>query len=267
MTGLKKYLLEEEKRLKKIKQVVDKRLANVPEGNLRITSSGKHVQYMQCKEKNGKYHKQGEYIKKEDLSLVRALAQKTYDQKVKRLVDRRLRQIQIINKDYNDNEIEMIFTNMNISRQEFVDPVEKTWEQKLDDWKSQPYIGKEFKEGTPEIYTKKGERVRSKSEKLIADTLFDMGIEYKYECPLYLKGYGTVYPDFTILSPKTGKEIYWEHDGRMDDIKYAQKAVKKINSYTLNGIIPGDRLILTFETSNVVLDDRVIKKMIDSFIV
>ena len=64
MIGLKKYLIEEEERLKKIKQVVDKRLVDVPEGNLRITSSGKHVQYMQCKEKDGKYQKQGNYIKK-----------------------------------------------------------------------------------------------------------------------------------------------------------------------------------------------------------
>ena len=54
MIGLKKYLIAEEKRLKKIKQDVDKRLVEVPEGNLRITSSGKHIQYMHCKEKDGK---------------------------------------------------------------------------------------------------------------------------------------------------------------------------------------------------------------------
>lgn len=36
-------------------------------------------------------------------------------------------------------------------------------------------------------------------------------IPYKYECPLYLKGVGTVYPDFTFLSLKTGQEIYWKN--------------------------------------------------------
>ena len=267
MLGLKKYLIEEEKRLKDIKQVIDKRLENVPEGNLRISSSGNHIQYMHCKEKDGKYQKQGEYLKKDDMPLVRKLAQKTYDQKIKRLVDKRLKQIQNINKDYLDDEIEIIYTKMNINRQELVRPIEKTWQQKLNDWKSQPYTGKEFKEGTPEIYSKKGERVRSKSEKLIADTLFEMGIEYKYECPIHLKGYGQVYPDFTILSRKTGKELYWEHDGRMDDPQYSEKAVKKINSYISNGILPGDRLILTFETANVVLNDRIIKKMIDTYLV
>ena len=140
---------------------------------------------MHCKEKDGKYQKQGEYLKKEDMPLIRRLAQKSYDQKMK---------------------------------------------------------------------------------KLIADTLFDLGIEYKYECPIVLKGYGVVYPDFTILSRKTGKEVYWEHDGKMDDPKYSEKAVRKINSYIYNGIIPGDRLMLTFETSNIVLNDRIIKKMIDNFL-
>ena len=266
MIGLKKYFIAEEKRLKKFKQVIDKRLVEVPEGNLRITSSGKHIQYMHCKEKDGKYQKQGEYLKKEDMPLARKLAQKSYDQKMKKLVDRRLKQIQIISKEYSEDELEIIYTNMNINRQALVTPVEKTWQQKVADWKAIPYIGKTFEKGTPEIYTKKGERVRSKSEKLIADTLFDLGIEYKYECPIVLKGYGVVYPDFTILSRKTGKEIYWEHDGKMDDPKYSEKAVRKINSYIYNEIIPGDRLMLTFETSNIVLNDRTIKKMIDNFL-
>ncbi len=266
MTGLKKYLLEEEARLNKIKQELDKRLANKPKGNLRITSSGKHVQYMLCEQVDGHYHKQGKCLKKEDMPLVTALAQKSYDQKIKRLVDKRLRQIQSLNKDYSDSEIEGIYTHMNPHRQELVQPVEKTWEQLVSEWKTIPYIGKEFNEGTPEIYTKKGERVRSKSEKIIADTFYELGIEYKYECPLKLKGYGTVYPDFTLLSKKSRKEVYWEHDGRMDNSQYAEKAVKKINSYIGNGILPGERLILTFETSNNVLNDRIIKRMIDNYL-
>ena len=44
-----------------------------------------------------------------------------------------------------------------------------------------------------------------------------------------MNGYGIVYPDFTLLSRKTGKEIYWEHEGMMDDQEYARKAVQKID--------------------------------------
>ena len=53
----------------------------------------------------------------------------------------------------------------------------------------------------------------------------------------------------------------------MNDPKYAEKAVKKINSYIDNGIISGDKLILTFETSTTILNDKTIRKMIDNYLV
>ena len=116
------------------------------------------------------------------------------------------------------------------------------------------------------ILTEKGERVRSKSEKIIADYFFRHGIEYKYECPLLLKGLGIVYPDFTLLSRKTGYEIYWEHNGRMDDPIYAQKAVRKWQHYENNGIFPGERLILTHETELDVLNTATLEKLTKKYL-
>lgn len=58
---------------------------------------------------------------------------------------------------------------MNKERQALVTPVESTWDQLLKMWYEEEYQGKEFKEGTPLILTEKGERVRSKSEKILAD--------------------------------------------------------------------------------------------------
>lgn len=266
MIGLKNYLTEEENRLRRIKQIVDNRLQGAPEGCLRISSCRKKPNYMYCTEVNGKLNKQGHYLKKDNVKMIQALAQKGYDRKIKFLVDKRIKQIHSLNNDYNDEEIEKIFNNLSDKRKELVKPVEMTWEQRLKQWKSTPYTGKEFKEGTIEIYTKKGERVRSKSEKILADMFFDMGVEYKYECPLHLNGYGLVYPDFTFLSKKTNKEIYWEHDGRMDEAEYAEKAIRKIDQYTKNGIIPGVRLILTYETSHYALNMSVAKSLICNYL-
>ena len=114
--------------------------------------------------------------------------------------------------------------------------------------------------------TNRGERVRSKSEKILADYFFQKGIIYKYECPLYLKSIGVVHPDFTFLSRKTRQEIYWEHDGRMDDPIYAQNAVRKIQAYEKNGIYPGERLILTFETTKNVLDMELVEKLVSRYL-
>ena len=258
MYGLKELLINEEKRLRSIKNIVDERLSEAPVGRLRITTSKKSVQYMHCIN-----DKTGAYIKKEDRGIIGGLAQKSYDLRVKRLVDRRIKQIEKIAEEYNDNEIEDIYEQLHPIRKEYVKTVEMPWEQRLCEWKSINYTGKEFAENVPVIYTKKGERVRSKSEKILADSFYDNRIEYKYECPLKLKGFGIIYPDFTFLRKRDGKEIYWEHDGRMDDPKYAENAIRKINSYISNGIFPGDRLILTFESNGVVLDDRIIKDLIE----
>lgn len=91
-------------------------------------------------------------------------------------------------------------------------------------------------------------------------------IPYKYEHPLYLKHFGIVYPDFTFLSKKTRQEIYWEHDGRMDDPIYAQNAVRKIQAYEENDIYPGERLILTFETERTALDMQQIEKLVCKYL-
>ena len=266
MQGLKELLAREGKRYIEIKRIVDSRLVDVPKGTLRITTSRNALQYIHCVEDSNKSGYKLSYIRKANASLVKRLAQKSYDQRIKKLVDRRLKQIEKIAGEYEDKEIEEIYDKLSPVRKGLVQAVEEPWEEQLKKWKSIPYIGKEFDAKTPLIYTKKGERVRSKSEKILADTFYALGIEYKYECPIKLNGYGVVYPDFTFLRKRDGKEVYWEHDGKMDDPKYAEKAIRKINSYIANDILPGDKLIVSFESSGVVINDRIIKKMIDTWL-
>lgn len=260
MKGLKQMLLQEEEHLSVIIERTKDSLTNAPEGKLRLSQSKKQVQYYRTK-KNGRYN--GSYIPKADYELARQLAQKDYDEKILACAEKRRKQIQRITADYKDDEIEQIFLKQHVQRQKMINPVEPTWEQKVQEWMEEKYDPLEFQEGTPVIYSDRGERVRSKTERTIADFLFHNQIPYKYECPLYLQGYGIVYPDFTILSRKKNKVVYWEHDGKMDDPTYAVNAIKKIQSYEDNGIVMGDNLILTFETSKTVLNNRTIKRILD----
>ena len=165
------------------------------------------------------------------------------------------------------SKIDSELPKLHTQRQLLVTPVEPIWEKELVRWYDSEYHGKEFYEGTAEIVTEKGERVRSKSEKILADYFYRNNILYQYERPLYLKGYGTVYPDFTFLSKKTRKEIYWEHEGMMDKPEYAKSAVKKIESYQRNGIHLGERLILTFETELTVLNSQIVEELVERYLV
>lgn len=165
------------------------------------------------------------------------------------------------------SKIDSELPKLHTQRQLLVTPIEPIWEKELARWYDMEYQGKEFYEGTAEIVTEKGERVRSKSEKILADYFYRNNILYQYEKPLYLKGYGTVYPDFTFLSKKTRKEIYWEHEGMMDKPEYAKSAVKKIESYQRNGIHLGERLILTFETELTVLNSQIVEELVEKYLV
>ena len=114
--------------------------------------------------------------------------------------------------------------------------------------------------------TERGEMVRSKSEKILADKMYALGIPYRYEYPLWLRGYGTIYPDFTILKISTREEIYLEHFGMMDDPQYCQKAMLKLQTYARNHIYPGHGLLLTFETQQTSLDMKAVEEMLKEVI-
>ncbi len=262
MKGLKQLLVKEKERLEDIIKISTKRLKDVPEGSLRLSKTKKYVQYYHCTNEN----KFGKYIPKGKEELVRKLIQKSYDEKVLRLAEKRLKQVNKLAKDYEEDEIEEIFYHEHPERRKYIQTVQPTWEEKLKKWKSEEYQSKEFKENIPVILTERGERVRSKSEKIIADYFFRHGIEYKYECPLYIKGMGTIYPDFTFLSRKTGEEIYWEHNGMADSPEYARKMVRKIESYENNGIFSGERLILTFETQQSVINTKKIEQLVNRYL-
>lgn len=106
-----------------------------------------------------------------------------------------------------------------------------------------------------------GNLVRSKSEAIIDMVLSHKSIPFRYECALQL-GSTTLYPDFTIRHPRTGEVFYYEHFGLMDDPNYRQKAIRKLDLYTKNGIIPSINLITTYETKTNPLSPEIVEKNI-----
>ena len=200
------------------------------------------------------------------MGLVRALAQKTYNEKLLKYTEKTSKQIRRLLENYEDDKVEKIYKSENIKRQKLITPIEPTYGQKIESWMAIPYKGKVFSDSMPVILTNKGIRVRSKSEKILADYFDSSGLVYKYECPLYLNDYGNIYPDFTFLSRKTGREIYWEHEGMMDNPEYARTAIQKIETYEKNGIFPGENLILTFETSMTPINTELMQMNVKKYL-
>lgn len=91
--------------------------------------------------------------------------------------------------------------------------------------------------------------VRSKSEVIIANMLFERDIPFLYEVPLYAPD-GTFYlPDFTITA--RGETWYWEHLGLLDREEYRNHWETKRLWYEAN--FPG-RLLVTRESGELSRD-------------
>lgn len=189
------------------------------------------------------------YLTKKDFSLIKKLAQKSYYQKIRKVLIKRIKLIEALLENYRDENLEDYFERLSPERKNLVSPMFISYKFALEKWLSKGYHGLSFEDNFFVILTNNKERVRSKSEKILADLFKDLGLAYKYECPLQLSNGLVLHPDFTFLHSESKKEIYWEHFGMMDDSTYANNALKKIDSYIRNGILPGQSLIITFESS------------------
>ena len=52
----------------------------------------------------------------------------------------------------------------------------------------------------------------------------------------------------------------------MDKQEYARSAVRKIELYMKNGIYPGERLILTFETEQSLLNQKILESLAERYL-
>ncbi len=264
MQQIKELLDARKQYLEQLIKEKKQNLIKAPGGHLRICAGGNKTQYYHRTETNDF---SGVYIKAKDIKLAKELAQKDYDLQVINACKKELEAIKKYETSCPDKIAESIYQALHPARQSIVTPICETDEAYIQKWESVEYSGKEFSEDAPELYTLRGERVRSKSEMLIADMLSQEGIPYRYEYPLYMKGFGKVYPDFTILNINTRKEVLWEHFGMMDDPEYVEKAIKKIAMYERQGIFLGEGLVVTFESKNLPLNSKMVDCTIKHYLI
>ncbi|SDB34325.1 hypothetical protein [Butyrivibrio sp. INlla16] len=236
-----------------------KRIANAPEGSLRIaTTGGKSHYYLGIKG-----HRKSEYIRREDSDLVSELAQKRYDLKFVSEAEKEQKRIHSFLRGYSDN-IPGIISGYPSELKQKLDFADMPDDDYARDWQQFEFVPKKFDEEMPYHVTVRGERVRSKSEEMIANALFSREIPYRYECPIILNNGQVRYPDFTILKPETREEIFLEHLGMLDNPEYLEKNMKKFREYENNGIILGRNLLVTYESSKQPLNSRIVENFIEA---
>ena len=251
-----------EKRLAELQNLLftkKKTYEKAPQGRIRISQNGGHPEYYLVTERGSL---RGKYLPHSQKTLARQLAQKDYDARLIKLLQKEISALQnYMKQTCNGRAIPELYDSLCPARRSLITPAILTNEQYAARWQDVSWTGRPFASDAPYICTARGERVRSKSEVIIADTLFRYNIPYRYEFPITLKRSNsddirrdlgrsiTLYPDFLCLNTRTRTEFYWEHFGLMDDPDYLERTLVKLKDFAENKILSGKNLLFTMEST------------------
>ncbi len=258
---LKEKLIWSEKLL----QEVEKRLRtykNLEPGNLRVAVSHGCPQYYIKRPGKDKE----EYIPAIEKEKVHLLAQRDYEEKVrKELLSMKNRLSKFI-AGYDPKAVENIYERMCDTRKKQVVPIVLTEKMYIEKWMNDHRGGVNTYGAATEFKTLRGEYVRSKSEKILADYFYNNNIPYQYEPRIELDDFRSEFWVFVLFYLRKRKTIYWEHLGRVGESGYATRNFAKLMDYEQNGLVLGDNLIVTMETLERPLDIKSVEEKVRLFL-
>ena len=252
------YILENEKALKELKKKEPEVLIS---GSIRSTTCrGVPQYYIHLPNKKNKY------LAKSNLPSIQYAVKQEYHEKMATALIRREKALLRLSKTLEETEPASVYEKMSVAKKSLVTPIVSSEEDYIQNWlEEHPGNQNPYPEDC-NYTTNRGEKVRSKSEKILADLFYSYQIPYQYEPLLTLPSGKTLYPDFALLNTATKKTLYWEHLGLVDQDTYLQKNIQKIQLYEVNGILLGDTLITSFESTSVPLNTKILDHKIRTFL-
>ena len=245
MDSFHRELIAQKERLQRAIYTANKVLADSPSGSLRISDDKDCTRYYHVTQKGDTL---GKYISVKNKSLAGLLAQKDYARKLIIEATHELKKIDEWLEFKSKHSAETVYASIRIPRQKLFDPILRNEEERIRYWNSLPYNVSTDRPEERIFLTKRGEMVRSKSELMIADMYYDLGIPYRYECELVLKRGIVRHPDFTLYHSGLRTVYYHEHLGRLDDEEYRLRNMRKLRLYEDNGYFIGKNLLVSWES-------------------
>ena len=265
MENYKKQLQTQLAEIDNLIAKVEKSLAKSsgdPQGVVKISyTRGKPQYYLKVPGKE-----KFKYIHKSETETVRSIVQHDYDLNVYKKLQVSHRILSEFLRKYDVETITRAYDDLGRGRKILVDPIIIPDDELIPKWYERFKTEQNGFRDELQYRTDREEYVRSKSEKILADTFNKHGIPYVYEPMIKLKNGHILYPDFALLNVRKRKTIYWEHFGLINDQEYAQKSMKKLDEYERNGLLCGDNLIFSTESRENPLNLHLIEDKIRLFL-
>ena len=231
---------------KDLRQNYTKQLKRLPRGSITGRKYKDTYQYYHLLNANGTYTRRG--IGKND-HLKGQLARKEYLKRVLPILDKNIKVLEHAYKQYQPIKPDSIIGKMSnvyqsLPQQYFIDKA--IMSEELQNWMNTPFDQSDLKPEEKIHTTSRGLKVRTRAELIIAEALYMYNIAFRYEQRLYIRNRRFA-PDFTIKLPD-GRIIYWEHAGKTHEKKYMLDHYDKLLYYLHKGIVPGENLILTYDS-------------------
>ena len=202
------------------------------------------------------------YIPKSNSRLINLLLQNQYASKVAPYYETQLNLIHQLQAVIAQDTDRKFYDSLSEESKQHLVPLVPYEPDIIQEWLNQPFARNQYYLENAVHDSLRGDKLRSKSEVLIANALYHAGLPYFVDIEMRIDG-TPMYPDFLILRPSDKKEFIWEHFGLMSDPIYVDNAVKKIHMYDDLGFHIGDNFIVTFENTFFPLSSTMVEGIIE----
>lgn len=251
------------KELQKKERILEKIVSGRSDDILNVIHDGERVKYY--RRENGSSNRV--YINSKQLDEIKNLEENEYYRKLKKAIEKERITFQRLEKQLKAiKEPSGIFLSIPKEKRHLICEFEE-WnfdedivnEIKLDSKKSRVTDSK--------YITINGEKVRSKSELIIADRFQSYGLLYCYEPATFISAGNQIWhPDFKVINKRTGAIFYWEHFGMLDNNSYCDDFQYKLEQYADSGFYLGENLIMTTESSTRPISTALIDNLIKHYL-
>lgn len=242
--------------IKRTIRSIDEFLEKAPKGNLCIHKR-KNIPFytVNFKGENGSFEK---FLSKKDQSKLCAYGKKRYYSQLRKILLKDIRNLSrggAPNYDLRFHAYEVLPNEL----KKLIPPVYKSPKQICDAWEKKPFFQNTMS-FSREIATARGDFVRSKNECLVANILFEFGLAYHYEERLVLPNGEIIFPDFTVMHPKTNEIYYIEVLGMMSDASYVHDNVVRLTKFSYHPNYKN--LLLVFDHESAEIDTQAVRTLI-----